>query len=86
VIQNRIAKINQGVTTGEVGKNIMAQNQRGGSSEQHAKAGSQSKGGQGKSSSGSSQGGGSRTEAARKGGESHSKEHMSEIGKKGGRK
>jgi hypothetical protein len=64
----------------------MAQNQRGGSSEQHAKAGSQSKGGQGKSSSGGNQGGGSRSEAARKGGESHSKEHMSEIGKKGGQK
>ena len=61
----------------------MANKQRGGSSEDHAKAGSQSKGGQGKGSSGGG-GGGSRSDAARKGGESHSKEHMSEIGRKGG--
>ena len=68
----------------------MAQDQRGGSSQQHAKAGSMSKGGQ--SGGGGNQGGGnqgsgnsSRQEAARKGGESHSKEHMSEIGRKGGR-
>lgn len=63
----------------------MANSQRGGSSEQHAKAGGQSRGGQGKSGGGSS-GGSSRSEAARKGGESHSKEHMSEIGRKGGKK
>jgi hypothetical protein len=61
----------------------MAGKQRGGSSEDHAKAGSQSKGGQGKSGGGS---GGSRSEAASKGGKSHSSEHMSEIGKKGGQK
>jgi hypothetical protein len=35
---------------------------------------------------GSNQGGGNRQEAARKGGEFHSKEHMSEIGRKGGKK
>jgi len=64
----------------------MAGNQRGGSSEDHAKAGSQSKGGQGKSGGSSGGGGGSRSEAARKGGESHSKEHMAEIGRKGGEK
>jgi len=61
----------------------MAEKTRGGSSADHAKAGSQSKGGQGKSGGG---GGGSRSEAARKGGESHSKEHMAEIGRKGGEK
>ncbi|HEY0458072.1 MAG TPA: hypothetical protein VGC97_02900 [Pyrinomonadaceae bacterium] len=60
----------------------MAGKQRGGSSEDHAKAGSQSKGGQGKSGGG----GGSRSEAASKGGKSHSSEHMAEIGKKGGKK
>jgi hypothetical protein len=59
----------------------MAEQQRGGSSADHAKAGSQSKGGQGKSGGGSS-----RSEAARNGGESHSSEHMAEIGKKGGKK
>ena len=39
-----------------------------------------------RSSSGGNQGGGnsSRSEAARKGGESHSKQHMKEIGRKGG--
>ncbi|HEX8247665.1 MAG TPA: hypothetical protein VF599_05820 [Pyrinomonadaceae bacterium] len=58
----------------------MAEKQRGGSSADHAKAGSQSKGGKGGS------GGGNREEAARKGGESHSSEHMSEIGRKGGKK
>ncbi len=62
----------------------MPQNQRGGSSKDHAKAGSMSGGG--KSSSGGNQGGGNRSEAAKKGGESHSKEHMSKIGKKGGKK
>ena len=64
----------------------MAQNERGGSKMDHAKAGKMSNGGQGKS--GGNQGGGDsdRKEAARKGGESHSKEHMSEIGRKGGRR
>lgn len=61
----------------------MAQNQRGGSSKDHAKAGSMSGGGKGMS--GGNQGGGGRSEAAKKGGESHSKEHMSEMGKKGGK-
>jgi uncharacterized membrane protein YgcG len=61
---------------------IMAANQRGGSSEQHAKAGAKG----GKASSGGGSSSGSRKEAAKKGGESHSKEQMSEIGKKGGKK
>ena len=44
--------------------------------------------GGGRSSGGGNKGGGSmnRQEAARKGGESHSKEHMREIGRKGGQK
>jgi hypothetical protein len=64
----------------------MAEKQRGGSSQDHAKAGSQSKGGQGKSGGSGGGGSSSRSEAARKGGESHSSEHMAEIGKKGGKK
>jgi general stress protein YciG len=62
----------------------MANNsQRGGSSEQHAKAGRQSQGGQ---NAGGNRGGNSRQEAARKGGEavSRDREHMSDIGRKGG--
>ena len=64
----------------------MANKQRGGSSEQHAKAGRQSHGGHSKSSSSSSGSGSSRSEAARKGGEavSRDREHMAEIGRKGG--
>ena len=37
-------------------------------------------------SSGGNKSGGGRSEAARKGGESHSREHMAEIGRKGGQK
>jgi uncharacterized protein len=58
----------------------MATTKKGGSSGQKSGAGKQSGGGQGK--------GGSRSEAARKGGESVSqdREHMSEMGSKGGKK
>jgi len=62
----------------------MTNKQRGGSSEQHAKAGRQSHGGQSKGTS--SRSSSSRSEAARKGGEavSRDREHMAEIGRKGG--
>jgi hypothetical protein len=58
----------------------MPTTKKGGSFGQKAEAGKQSGGGQGK--------GGSRSEAARKGGESVSqdREHMSEMGRKGGKK
>jgi uncharacterized protein len=68
----------------------MAANQKGGSSEKHAKAGSMSKGGKSSGGRGSGGSGGSsdRSEAARKGGEavSRDREHMSEMGRKGGEK
>ena len=58
---------------------------RGGSSGQHAQAGRQSHGGQ---NAGGNRGGSSRQEAARKGGEavSRDRQHMSDIGRKGGQR
>ena len=67
----------------------MPNSNRGGSSEDHAKGGRASNGGKGKGGGqGGSGGGGNRGEAARKGGEavSQDREHMSEIGRKGGKK
>jgi hypothetical protein len=83
-------KRGQLTTTNQGGFNlIMPRGNQGGGNKNRNSQGEFTSGnsGGGRSSSGNSGGGSSsRSEAARKGGESHSKEHMREIGRKGGQK